>query len=292
MKVGFSFFGVHPTRYPVLATKADQVGFESCWQPEHLVFPVNIPPTYPYSADGVPPVNPSTQLYDPWVTLSFVAAATQNLNLGTNVYILPLRNPFVTARAVGTLDMLSSGRVILGCGIGWLREEFEVVGEQWANRAGRANEIVEIIRKLWTEETVEFHGKYYDFGPVKFEPKPTRKPHPPIQFGGTTPPALRRAATLGDGWIGVRHAPDELRKIVATLDQHRKEAGREKLPFEVTVGTPGRPTVDDIKRLQEAGATRVTVVPWQMPPQGTRLTREMALAGIEDFGEKVLSRVR
>ena len=292
MKVGFSFFGLHPRRYSAIAAKADKLGYESVWVPEHLVFPVDIRPTYPYAADGVPPVTAKTQLYDPWVTLSFVAAATENLVLGTNVYILPLRNPFVPARAVSTLDVLSNGRILLGCGIGWLQEEFDAVGEAWKNRAGRTTEIVEIIKKLWTEETIEYHGKYYNFGPVKFEPKPARKPRPPIQFGGETDAALRRAAKLGDGWIGTRKSDAETKEFVHKLRQFRKEFGKEREPFEITVGTGARPTVDDIRRLEEAGATRVIGVPWGPAPPGGRLTLDHAVAGVEDFADKVLSKLK
>ncbi len=289
VKIGFSFFGIHPRRYPTIAAKADELGYESCWQPEHLVFPQTIPPTYPYSSDGVPPVNPKSQLYDPWVTLSFVGAATEKLVLGTSVYILPLRNPFVTARAVGTLDLLTNGRALLGCGVGWLQEEFQAVGESWDDRGGRTNEIVEIIKKLWTEETIEYHGKYYDFGPVHFEPKPVRKPHPPIEFGGTTDVALRRAARIGDGWIGVRHPEEELKEIIRKLREGRKAAGRESEHFEITVGTAGRPSVDEINRLTELGVTRVNAVPW--PPPDGRVTLEHALAGLEDFADKVIAKV-
>ena len=290
MKIGFTFRSVHWRYYSALAAKGDELGFESLWMPEHLVFPREIPNTYLYSADGVPRFTSRTGLYDPWVVLAFAAAASQNLRLGTAVYILPLRNPFVTARAVSTLDLLSNGRVILGSGIGWLQPEFEAVGEAWKSRAGRTTEIVEILKKLWTEEVIEYHGKHYDFGPVKFEPKPVQQGGPPIQFGGETPQALRRAAQLGDGWISVAHSPKETGEFVRTLEGLRKEAGRDKEPFEVTVAAPeGVPTVDELRRYEEVGVNRVNVVPWE-PPEG-RLTLEHATAGMEEFADRVLSKV-
>src|SRR5439155_10170813 len=172
MKFGYSLFGLGPRSFADVARAADAAGFESIWMAEHLVFPSEFGSVYPYSESGSPPVNPSTHLFDAWVSLGYMAAVTTNIHLATNVYILPLRSPFVTARALVTLDRLSGGRVILGAGVGWLKEEFVVAGEDWENRGKRTDEIVEILRKLWTEPTIEHHGTYYDFGPVKFEPKP------------------------------------------------------------------------------------------------------------------------
>lgn len=289
MKVGFPFFGIQATKYPVVAAKGDEVGFESCWMPEHLVLPVDISPTYPYASDGLPPIKSHTQMYDPWVTLSFVAAATQNLLLGTNVYILPLRNPFVTARMVTTLDMMSGGRLILGCGVGWFEEEFNTVGESFRNRAGRTVEIVEILRKLWVEDTIEYHGKYYDFGPVKFEPKPTQKPYPEIHFGGTSEPAFRRIGEIGDGWIGLSHSPEEAKAYVRKIKEERKKAGREDAPLGISVQTGFNTTLDDIRRYEEVGVTRAVVIPWS-PPDG-RLTVDHVHAGMEDYANKVLSKL-
>ena len=289
MKVGFTFRNVYWRHYSALASKADELGFESVWMPEHLVLPLDIPHTYPFSTDGVPLFTSRMGLYDPWVVLAFAAAATQNLRLGTAVYMLPLRNPFVTARAVSTLDLLSNGRVILGCDIGWMQTEFEAVGEAWESRAGRTTEIVEILRKLWAEEVIEYHGKHYDFGPVKFEPKPVQQAGPPIQFGGETPDDLRRAAQLGDGWISVAHSPKEIGEFVRTLEGLRKEVGRDKEPFEITAAAPGVPTMDELRRYEEVGVVRMNVVPWQ-PPEG-RLTLEHATAGMEEFADRVLSKV-
>ncbi|MEE9285027.1 MAG: LLM class F420-dependent oxidoreductase [Dehalococcoidia bacterium] len=290
MKAGFTFFGLSPRTFAAVARKAEEVGFESLWVPEHLVFPADIPATYPYAEDGRAPIVAGTPLYDPWVVLSYAAAVTDKVRLGTSVYILPLRNPFVTARAVVTLDRLSQGRAILGVGIGWLQEEFEVVGEEFDNRAQRATEIVEIIKALWTEETIEYHGQHYSFGPVKFSPKPAQKPHPPIEFGGETPAALRRAGTLGDGWIGVGgHTPDRIRAIVRRINQAREAAGRLDRPFEITVGGPQDPSLDDLKRLEEAGVTRVNLRP--VTQAGQRVDLPDLLASMERLGNDIIARL-
>ncbi|MBI3743315.1 MAG: LLM class F420-dependent oxidoreductase [Chloroflexi bacterium] len=291
MKIGLSFFGLGIKSYPIIAQKAEEVGFESLWVSEHLVFPADIPPTYPYTEDGRPPVTSNTPLMDPWVLLSFVAASTSKVRLGTGVYILPLRNPFVTARAVCTLDRLSSGRAILGVGIGWLKEEFEAVGERWDNRGERSLEIVEIIRKLWTEPVIEHHGKHYSFGPVKFEPKPAQKPHPPIEFGGETPAALRRAGTHGDGWIATGgHTPDSVRQSIRRITEARKSVGRDRLPFDVTIVSRGEPKVDEVKRFEEAGVTRVFIRP-VMRAGVDKIGLPDLLGRLDHLGEHLISKV-
>ncbi len=291
MKIGFNLAGISPRRYPLIVAKADELGFESCWQPEHLIWPAKMPPQYPYSEDGLPPVTVDVPTFDPWVNLAFAAAGTTQIKFGTNVYILPLRHPFVTARAVITLDYVTGGRAILGCGVGWLEEEFELAGLESKNRGARTDEIVEILKKLWTEDVIEFHGKYYDFGPVKFQPKPVAKPHPPIEFGGDSIAALRRAARIGDGWLSIgAGAQEEFEERVKQLTQWRKEYGREKEPFDFTVGAGPEPTADTIKRLEEKGATRVLVTPWPTPERGSP-TVEHASRGMEEFANRVMAKL-
>ncbi|MBM4406549.1 MAG: LLM class F420-dependent oxidoreductase [Chloroflexi bacterium] len=265
LNIGLSIFGLKPSSMPKVAARAEELGFGSIWVAEHLVFPAVIPPTYPYSSSGHPPINPDTPLLDPWVVLSYIAAATKKVKLGTGVYILPLRSPFVTARAVTTLDRLSEGRVILGVGVGWLKEEFQAVGENWENRLKRTRETVEIIRKLWTEETIAYKGQYYSFDAVKFQPKPVQKPCIPIEFGGETKAALRRAAELGDGWIAAgRWQPDDVAKVVAEIQGYRREAGRTG-PFNITCSCALEPTPENVRRYEAAGATRVYLRPAVSP---------------------------
>ena len=209
MNIGFGLMGVSPRRYPLIVAKADELGFESCWQPEHLIWPAIMPPQYPYSGDGYPPVTTETPAFDPWVNLSFIASATTKLKLGTNVYILPLRDPFVTARAVGTLDYVSGGRVLFGCGVGWLEDEFNLTGLGFKNRGSRTDEIIEILKKLWTEDVTEFHGKHYDFGASQV----------PAQHSGPTTPADLDRWRLGGG-------PAAGRTVGRWLDVRRRGSGR------------------------------------------------------------------
>ncbi len=208
-----------------VAVRAEALGFESVWVAEHLVFPAEIKSRYPYAKEGVPPINPATPLLDPLMVLMQVAARTQRIRLGTNVYILPLRHPIAVARMVTTLDVLSGGRVSFGVGLGWLEEEFTAVGIDFATRAGRGREAIRALRALWTEKVVAFHGKYVAFEAVCFEPKPVQRPHPPILVGGESEAALRRAAALGDGWYGVGHTSRQRRRPGAAAARAARGAG-------------------------------------------------------------------
>src|SRR5262245_5436367 len=172
MKFGLSLFGYAPRFYAEVAKVAEDHGFESVWMQEHLVFPEEIPGTYPYTESGFPPVQSETALFDPWVVHAAIAQATETIRLGTNVYILPLRHPLVTARSIVTLDRLSNGRVTLGIGVGWLEEEFDAVGVPFSERGRITDEVIPLLRQLWSDEVIDHRGGHYNFGPVKFEPKP------------------------------------------------------------------------------------------------------------------------
>ena len=164
-----------------------------------------------------------------------MAARTTSLRLGTYVYLLGLRHPFITARAFGTLDWVSGGRAVIGAGAGWLRAEWEALGIDPATRGARLDEAIGVCRRLWTEETVAHDGPHFPFAEVAFEPKPVQRPIP-IFIGGESEPALRRAGRLGDGWIGMTHTPDSVAARWPSSRDEREQAGRLDLPFEVTVG--------------------------------------------------------
>lgn len=263
MKVGVPLFGVRPEHMASVAQRAEALGFESVWVPEHLVFPTRIVSHYPYAKDGVPPINPATPLLDPLILLTQIAARTERIRLGTNIYILPLRHPLQTARMAMTLDLLSNGRLEFGVGVGWLAEEFAAAGVDFATRAGRTRECVRAIKALWTESEPEFHGRYFSFGPVKFEPKPVQKPHPPLIFGGETDAALKRAAALGDGWYGVGHSPESAAVQTGKLHTLLREHERGGVKFENTVSHGARTlTRDELQRYADANVHRVVILPW------------------------------
>lgn len=293
MKFGYLSLGVSLRSYGTVAQKAEAAGFDSFFMPEHLVFPVNITPLYPYSESGYPAVDADTPYFDPWVTLASVAAVTSKIRLGTQVYILPLRNVFVTAKAVATLDRISQGRVILGAGVGWLKEEFEAAGEDFHTRGRRADEAIQVLRRLWTEDTIEHHGEFYDFGPVKFNPKPAQKPGPPIQIGGETKPARQRAGMLGDGWLNAAgtkmKTPDEAKPLIEEIHAWRKESGRADLPFEITMGNAlGENTFDNAKRYEEVGVNRLFLRP-EFPQEG-RMSVDYVAQWMERMHEEIISK--
>ncbi len=280
-----------PDNLVEVAQKAEALGYESLWIPEHLAVPVRMNTPYPYSADGKFPGGPGVALHDPFVALSFVAACTKTIKLGTGVFVLPLRNPLAVAKAVATLDVLSGGRFLFGVGIGWLEEEFVAVGMPFKDRAARTREWVAMMKALWTEETPQFSGRFHSFPPVGFNPKPAQKPHPPIVFGGESRPALRRTAELGDGWIGVRHTPDSVRPVLALLKEFTEKAGRSFSQLEITVGLdPGLSLdLDMVRRFAEAGVHRLIVfAPGFIPRSryGTDLYPRM-----ERFAEEVMAKV-
>ncbi|MBX3024515.1 LLM class F420-dependent oxidoreductase [bacterium] len=264
MNIGIPLFMLRPQQMADVAVRAEALGFESVWVAEHLVFPAEIRSRYPYAQEGVPPINPATPLLDPLLVLMQVAARTQRIRLGTNVYILPLRHPIAVARMVTTLDVLSGGRVSFGVGLGWLEEEFRAVGIDFASRAGRGREAIRALRALWTEEVASFRGRYVAFEPVRFEPKPAQRPHPPILVGGESEAALRRAAALGDGWYGVGHTPESAGAQARRLRALLAEQGRADAPFDFTVSHGGGAlTADDVRRYADAGITRVVSLPWR-----------------------------
>ncbi len=266
MKFGFNVFGRPPEAIAGIARKAEEVGFESVWMSDHLIWPKEIKSEYPYVPNpykgNPPPVGPHTLLGDTLVVLSHVAAVTTKLRLATGVYILPIRSPIVTARAVATLDVVSGGRFSMGVGMGWMPEEFKIAGEGFDDRVERSEECLGVLKTLWEDDTSEFHGKFFDFGPAKFEPKPVQKPCPPILFGGESKAAYHRAVRLGDGFYGLGvYTPDLAAKRVKRLKELRREYGRENEPFEVTLGY-GKPTPDEVQQFAEAGVSRLIVSPW------------------------------
>jgi probable F420-dependent oxidoreductase len=287
MKFGLPLFGVSPRFYGEIAQAAEANGFESVWMPEHLVFPETIPPTYLYSESGDPPVNSDTPLFDVWVALAYIAHATSTIRLATNVYILPLRHPIEVARSTVTLDRLSNGRVTLGIGVGWLEDEFVAVGRGFHDRGKRTDAMIPLLRRLWSDQVIEEHSEHFDFAPVKFQPKP-RNGFIPIEVGGTTKPALRRAGRLGDGWIEVGSSTlEEAKQRLDIVRGHRRDAGRENQPFEVTFnGAFGR-DLDGVRRCEDVGATRIIVTPMITD----KITPELIADYTKQFADEVIAKV-
>ena len=242
-----------------MARKAEELGFESFWCAEHPFIPVQTSSRFPGSEDGVIPESYS-HFVDPFVALARASGTTSRIKLGTGIVLVPERHPLLLAKEVSTLDLFSGGRFLFGIGAGWLREETQIMGGDFDHRWTQTRESVLAMKELWTKAEGEFHGKYYDFPPVRSYPKPAQKPHPPVLLGGGAKNVLQRVATWGDGWLPNRITPDELRESRATLDRLAKEAGRD--PSALTISVHGQPADRDlIRRLHDAGASRVIVRP-------------------------------
>lgn len=264
---------VNPKHWVTVTEEADRLGFDSMWLPEHLVLPVDMGGS-PHDGQDHPPIPSGIPVFDALSALNFLAARTTRIRFGTYVYNIGLRHPFVTARAAATLDVFSGGRLDFGIGASWLRAEWEAVGLDFDTRGARVDEAIEVCRRLWSQEVVEYHGRFFDFAPVMFEPKPVQQPGPRLHIGGDGPAALRRAATVGDGWIPMNHPLEELPAAVAKLAELRKRAGRETA-VEVTCG--GTPTsVADVDRFAEAGIDRLIVTPWPRSRDAIEGMREFA----------------
>ncbi|HEY2525327.1 MAG TPA: TIGR03619 family F420-dependent LLM class oxidoreductase [Candidatus Binataceae bacterium] len=236
---------------------AESLGFESAWIAEHLIMPVNQTSAYPYSPDGRFLVPADAPFHDPLLALAYVAALTTKIRLATGIFVLPLRNAFTTAKAIATLDQLSQGRVIFGVGIGWLKEEFDAVGMKFEDRAIRTREYLELMIELWSKSDPIYKGRTISTAGMKFMPKTVQQPHPPIVFGGTSEPALRRTVRLGDGWYGIAHSLEEARSQIAKLREFARATGRTR-PIEITLSLrTGKPlSADDVRRMAEMGVDR------------------------------------
>ncbi len=216
------------------AQRAEELGFESLWIPDHIVLPVEYRSHYPYSTSGRMPAPPETPFHDPMMALAFIAGVTSRIRLVTGVLVLPMRNPFAVAKAAASLDVMSGGRFIFGIGIGWLQEEFEAIGASYEDRARRTREYIALMKELWTSTAPNYQGRLVKAAHLGFAPKPVQQPHPPIVVGGDTEPSLRRAAQVGDGWYGIMTSLAQTAATIARLRIHERAAQRAR-PLEITV---------------------------------------------------------
>jgi probable F420-dependent oxidoreductase len=269
-----------------LAIATEEVGYDGITVPEHLFYPRGFESKYPYSADGKPSFTESTPWPDPWVLIGAMAARTQRIGFTTNVYVAPLRDLFTVAKAVSTAAVISSGRVTLGVGAGWMREEFEQTGQDFDTRGKRLDEMIPALRRLWTGEWAEFHGEYYDFGPVKMAPVPEEPI--PIWIGGHSKVAFRRAAEHGDGWMGVYYTPDEAEELVGRLKKRLAEAGRGDEPFDMVLAVLAPLDRDIVRRMEDIGVTGLLSAPAMFVSEATKQAR---IDAIRSFGDDVIAKV-
>lgn len=234
-----------------IAMLAEELGCDGMSMADHLFVPVGPLAGYPYSADGSPPFDALTPWTDALVVAAAAAVRTSRLRFATGVYVLPLRHPLVVARALASIDALAPGRVELGVGVGWMRAEFDALGIDFSRRGALADESIQVLKKLWPGGLVQHHGPNYRVGPLYFEPHPSRPI--PILVGGTSRPALERAARLGDGYIAMPAPVSDLLAQAGQVRKLRGACGRLDLPFSLHAWSDAERAIDDYLRLMDAG---------------------------------------
>ena len=259
MKIGVNT-SVNSDSYDVaaLAKRAEELGFESFFLPEHTIMPVNVSTRYHGSDDGSIP-DYMTYMADPLVALSRASAVTSEIKLGTGVLLVPEHNPVLLAKEIATLDHFSGGRFLFGIGSGWLREETEIMGGDFDHRWTQTKDAILAMKELWTKDEAEYHGKYYNFPPVRCNPKPASKPHPPVILGGFAKNVFKRVVDYGDGWMPTRVTPDDIRRGRATIDELAEAAGRDPKSIEITVFGLTADEPERIKEFEDTGAVRAIV---------------------------------
>ena len=265
MRIGLFAALANPIATPdfvrALGESAERHGFSSIWVAEHVVLFDDYASRYPYSEDGKIPVAGVTGILDPLNALSFLAACTSTVRLGTGICLVPQRNPVYTAKEVATVDWLSNGRVDFGVGVGWLREEFDAVNVPFEARGERCREYLDVMRRLWEDDISEHHGRFYDLAPCRQFPKPVQRPHPPIIFGGESDAALQRVADVGDGWYPFDLDPAGLSDGITDLTARLVANGRARDDVHVVVCPyRRRADVDLVRGYFDAGADEVVLV--------------------------------
>jgi len=289
MKIGFFAIGIgslaRPELITAVATNAERLNFATVWAPEHVVFLERFSSRYPYSRGQNLPITTEIPLLNPFLALTYAAASTTRIRLATGICLVPEYNPLLLAKICATLDYLSKGRLLLGIGIGWLREEFDALGIPWERRAQRTREYIEAMRCVWGD------GRSYSAEFVNFEgalsyPKPVGGARLPIIVGGQTEAALKRAAAYGNGWCGFNLTSAETTQAIGRLRELLDSNGRTSESFEFSVSPTADATPDDLKRYRDAGIDELYLTPvFQRPVANeadiTKLTEELARTWVE-----------
>jgi len=284
MKIGMGFANtmsfVDADGVAVLAEHGEAAGFDSVWTIEHVVYPDGYESTYPYSGDGRMPARPHTPMPDPLIWLAFLAARTTRMRLATGILILPQRNPVVLAKEVATLDVLSGGRVELGVGVGWLREEFDALGVPWERRGARTDEYVAAMRALWGADSVTHDGEFVSFDGVSSNPKPPAG-SVPIVIGGHSPIAARRAGRIGDGFFP---GGGDVSELIDIARQTAADHDRDPMAIEITTGGEkllGDDPVGGAQELRDMGVGRAIVPAFMFMHE--------PIAEMAAFGQRVIA---
>lgn len=271
-----------------LAPVADETGWDAMSFSDHVANPETLATPYPYTADGSRRWPPFTDWPDPWVMVGALSTITKRLRFTNNIFVLPMRNPFLVAKAISTAAVVSNNRLTLAVGVGWCKDEFELLQQDFHSRGKRTDEMIEILRLLWSGEMVEYHGEHYDFGRLEMNPAPSQPV--PIWFGGISEPALRRAARLGDGWVTDLQPSAEIIASIRKIQAWRKEYGRDHLPFEVMATPNDAYTVDAYRQLQDHGVTHILTQPWPFY-HGETQDLEKKKDGIRRYAHDVIAKM-
>lgn len=272
-----------------VARLLDETGFDGMVTSDHMIYPRRLRSAYPDSDSGTPPWRPETAWPDAWVLTGAMAAVTTRLRFSNAVYIAPARPLLEVAKQVATAAVISEGRVSLAAGVGWMREEYELMGQDFHTRGKRLDEMIPALRALWRGGWVSWSGEHYDVPEMMIEPHP---PGPvPILSGGESEAALRRAARICDGWVGYAYRWDAAVHYARRLTELRREYGRQDEPFEILLALLEPPSPDVYKRAEDAGITSVMCAPWMgakdMQGEGVERFRRP----IEQFAETIIARV-
>jgi probable F420-dependent oxidoreductase len=286
MKIGFALGNIGPIgtadSVAKIAQRAEALGYDSLWTVDRLLWPVKPQTPYPVTPDGLLP-EPYKYVLDPLDTLTYAAAVTRKVALGTSVLDIPFYNPVTLARRLSTIDVLSNGRLRVGFGLGWSQDEMDATGADMKQRGARAEEFLQVLKAIWTANPVEFQGKFFHLSKSYIEPKPVQKPHPPIYLAAFAPAAMNRLARLADGWNPVAIPVDGMKQMFAGIQQMAKEAGRDpaslkmvvRANFEITEKPLGKDRFiffgsaeqvrEDVAAVREIGAHELFFDPTFMP---------------------------
>jgi probable F420-dependent oxidoreductase len=279
-----------------LCQAADEQGYGGMYISDHLFYPQRLTSRYTYSPheDGSPIWSPDADWPDTWCLVSAMAAVTSRLLFTSGVYIAPARDLVTVAKLVGTAATLSHDRVRLGVGVGWCQEEFDATGQSFHNRGARLDDMIPALRALWGPGWVEYHGPHYDVPPMQMHPRPAQPV--PIYVGGESAAAIRRAATLGDGWVGAGpYSPDDAWRLLDRLSTARAAAGRSGEPFAIYLALAVPPDLDLYRRFEDAGVTDMVCAPWMLAEmkeaRDYRSSLDEKLAASETFATDVVAKM-
>ncbi len=279
---------IDPSELAPIARAADERGYHAMAVADHVVNLAELTTKYPYTEDGSRRWAPFTPWVDPWVTIGALGAVTERLRFFTNIYVLPMRDPFTVAKAIATASALSGGRVALGAGMGWCEEEFDLLDEPFRQRGKRADEMLDLLAQLWTGEWTEHHGEFYDVPRLEMTPAPAAPV--PVYVGGMSGPALRRAARH-DGWISDLISTAAAAEYRQQIEDERARLGRTDVDFSMICSLDDAVSLDDYRRAEAVGVTDVLTMPWLFYG-GFKQDLQGKLDGLHRFADDILAPLR